>query len=491
MVVSRAAGRWALALTSAALLMSALDILVVTTALDHIRRDLGVGMGGLEWTLSAYNIVYAALMLAAAAFGERFGRRRMLTIGVFVFSAGSAICAAAPGIAVLVGGRILQGVGAAVIAPLALPLISAATPPGHRARAFGIQAGVTGLATLLGPVVGGTISDTLGWQWIFWINVPLGLALMPLVHFRITEQQQVSRRLDLPGVLLASLALLASSSGLTNAADHGWTHPLTLPPLAVGAAAAAGFVAWELRAAAPMLPIRLLRRTNVGTISVITLLHSVVVVGSVFIMAQFLQSGLQLTATQAGLGLLPWTGTMIFIAPLAGRYADRYGPRAILMSGLAAATAGYAALAGLAAAGESSYLAYMVPLVIVGIGNSAAFPAITALVDLTAPPGHLGASAGTNSATRELGAVLGVALITLAFTTAGGIHSTAIVLQGFSASMAVCAAASLLAIIAAATLTPRTQHLPRLTPSGDAAQPAARAGHTKPRSQTPPAQRKA
>lgn len=201
-----------------------------------------------------------------------------------------------------------------------------------------------------------------------------------------------------------------------------------------------------------MLPLRLLHRSGIDAITVATLLHSLVVVGAVFIMAQFLQSGLGLTATEAGLGLLPWTGTMIFIAPLAGRFADRIGARTILIIGLVSAAAGYGALAVLAAAGNSSYPAYLPPLFVIGIGNSAAFPALSALVDHTAPPGRIGAVAGINSATRELGAVRGVALIALAFASAGDTHSAPSMLHGFSAGMAVCAIAALLGVGAAATL---------------------------------------
>src|SRR3954465_8327705 len=248
---------WVLVLTSVASLMVALDALVVTTALSAIRLDLHASIEELEWTVNAYTLSFAVLMMTAAALGDRFGRRRWFVTGVALFTAASAACALAPGVGWLIAARAVQGAGAALVMPLALALLSAAYPPERRGAALGIFSGVTGLAVLGGPVVGGAITQGIAWQWIFWLNVPLGLVLAPLARTRLAESFGPAARIDVPGLALVTGAALGLVWGLVRGNASGWDSAEVVGALAAGAALLAAFVAWERRGAAPRLPARL------------------------------------------------------------------------------------------------------------------------------------------------------------------------------------------------------------------------------------------
>src|ERR1700728_2838974 len=240
---------WAFAVTSTALFMASLDNLVVTTALPSIRDHLHAGLEGLQWTVNAYTLTFAVLLLTGAALGERYGRRRVFSAGLALFTAGSAAAALAPGIGWLIGARAVQGVGAAMLIPLTLTLLSAAVPARRRGMALGIWGAVGGLAVALGPLVGGAVVEGASWQWIFWLNVPIGLAVLPFAMTRLTGSKGSATKLDLPGVLLASLGLFGIVLGLVRGNAHGWTGVTVLPPMVIGAALVAAFVAWELRTA--------------------------------------------------------------------------------------------------------------------------------------------------------------------------------------------------------------------------------------------------
>src|SRR5881409_2324813 len=244
---------WTFVITSVALFMVTLDNLVVTTALPVIRKDLNASIEGLEWTVNAYTLTFAVLLLTGAALGDRFGRRRMFSIGLAIFTLASAGAALAPSIDALVAFRALQGVGGAIITPLTLTFLSAAVPAEKRGVALGAWGGIGGLAVALGPLVGGAVVSGLSWQWIFWINVPLGLVLIPLALRRLDETHGPSARLDLPGVGLASAGLLGIVWGLVRGNGQGWTSPEIVVALTGGAIVLAAFVLWELRTDSPML----------------------------------------------------------------------------------------------------------------------------------------------------------------------------------------------------------------------------------------------
>src|SRR5436309_1185153 len=278
---------WTFVVTSVALFMAQLDNLVVTTALPVIRTDLHASLSSLEWTVNAYTLTFAVLLLTGATLGERFGRRRLLVIGLVVFTAGSAAAALAPSIEWLVAFRAVQGAGAAIVTPLTLTLLSAAVPVEKRGMALGIWGAVAGLAIATGPVVGGAVVQGWSWQTIFWLNVPLGLLLLPIARLRVTESRGAATKLDLPGVVLASVGLFGIVLGLVRANSLGWSSPLVLGSLIAGVALVGAFVAWETRARQPMLPIRLFASRGFSATNLASVLMFFGMFGSIFLLAQF------------------------------------------------------------------------------------------------------------------------------------------------------------------------------------------------------------
>src|ERR1700733_8193295 len=324
---------WAFVVTSTALFMASLDNLVVTTALPSIREHLHAGLEGLQWTVNAYTLTFAVLLLTGATLGERFGRRRLFTAGLAVFTAGSAAAALAPGIGWLVAARAVQGVGAAVLIPLTLTLLSAAVPPERRGLAPGAWGAIGGLAVAIGPLVGGAVVEGASWQWIFWLNVPIGVALLPIARAKLAESHGPATRLDLPGLTLASLGLLGIVLGVARGNDHGWTSATVLPPIVIGALLVAAFVAWEARAPEPMLPLHLFRSRGFTMTNTASLLMFFGMFGSIFLLAQFLQVVQHYSPLEAGLRMLPWTAMPVLIAPVAGALSDRIGGRPLLAAG--------------------------------------------------------------------------------------------------------------------------------------------------------------
>ena len=326
--------RWVLALTSVASLMVALDILVVTTALNTIRVDLDASAAALEWTVNAYSLSFAVLLMTASVLGDRVGHRRVFISGLAVFTAASAACALAPGISWLIVARVVQGAGAAMIMPLALALLAAAFPAPQRARALGVFSGVTGLAVLGGPLVGGAVTEGLAWQWIFWINVPIGVLTIPLVLRRIDKSVGVAARFDVPGLALVSGGALGLVWGLVRGNTAGWSSTEVIIALAAGTALLAAFVGWELRAREPMLPMRFFRAPafSAGNLAGFCLFGGVS--GAAFFVAQFLQFTLGYGPLAAGLRMLPWTATLFVTAPIAGTLVNRLGERPFIVGGL-------------------------------------------------------------------------------------------------------------------------------------------------------------
>jgi len=326
---------WTLALVSAVLFMVTLDNLVVTTALPRLRVDLGASLSGLEWVVNAYTLTFAVLLMTGAALGDRFGRRRMLTIGLTVFTAGSAAAALSSSATALIVARAVQGAGGAMVLPLTLTLLSEAFPAGRRGVALGIWSGVSGLGVALGPVIGGAVVSGLSWHWIFWLNVPIGIVVAPLALARLTESYGPNRRLDLPGVALASAGLFGVVYAVVRANALGWTNPTILGAAAVGALLLAGFVAWELKASAPMLPMRFFRSRAFSATNLVSLIMYFGMFGAIFLLAQYFQTAQGYSPLQAGLRTLPWTAMPIFVAPLAGLLSDRIGARPLMFLGLA------------------------------------------------------------------------------------------------------------------------------------------------------------
>jgi EmrB/QacA subfamily drug resistance transporter len=446
--------RWILVLAALAAFMTALDTLVVTTALSTIRRDLGASVAQLEWTVNAYNLSFAVVLMTAAALGDRFGRRRLFVAGIGLFVLASAACALAPSVGALIAARAVQGAGAATVTTLALALVSVAFAPERRGSALGIFFAVNGLAVAGGPLVGGAVTEGIAWQWIFWLNVPIGLVLIPLVLARIPESRGPDSRVDLLGLALVSSGVLGVVWALVRANTAGWASAEVLSALVGGLGLLAAFVGFELRARAPMLPLPFFRSRafSAGNAAIFFAVGSLFC--AVFFMSQFLQAGLGYGPLDAGLRLLPWTATLFFVAPVAGKLVDHFGERPFLVAGPLLQAIGMAWLALIADSGMS-YAPMVAPLMIAGVGISMSFPAAQNSVVGSVPPEAIGKAAGTNSTMRELGGVLGIALGVAAFAAAGSYASPGDFSDGFVSAMGVASGLSLLAALAGAALPAR------------------------------------
>jgi EmrB/QacA subfamily drug resistance transporter len=438
---------WVLALTSVAALMVALDALVVTTALSTIRANLDASIAELEWTVNAYTLSFAVLLMTGAALGDRFGRRRLFAVGLGLFSAASAACALAPDVGWLIAARVVQGAGAALVAPLALALLSAAFPPGRRAWALGIFSGVTGLAVLGGPVVGGAVTQGIAWQWIFWLNVPIGLVAIPLVRRRIEESHGPRTGLDVAGLALATGSALGLVWGLVRGNSAGWGSVEVLATLTAGALLAVAFVAWERRTREPMLPMRLFgsRAFSAGNTAVFFLTASLF--GAVFFMAQFLQTAQGHGPLDAGVRLLPWTATLFLVAPIAGARIERVGERPFVVVGLLLQAVGMGWIA-LTVAPDLPYAQLVPPLILAGAGVSMALPATQSAVVGSVAPQEVGKASGTFNTMRQLGGAFGIAILVAVFAGAGSYASAQAFSAGFGPALGLSAALSVLGAIA-------------------------------------------
>ncbi|MFJ4366087.1 MFS transporter [Streptomyces chartreusis] len=410
---------WALVITSVAGFMAALDNLVVTTALPSIREDLGGGLHDLEWTVSAYTLTFAVLLMFGAALGDRFGRRRLFLVGISIFTVASAAAALAPGIDSLIAARAVQGAGAAIMMPLTLTLLTAAVPAAKRGMAYGIWGAVNGLAIASGPLIGGSLTEHISWQWIFWLNVPLGIALLPLARLRLAESHGTGARLDIPGTLLASGGLFGIVYGLVRGPADGWTGRLVLTGLFAGGALLVGFVLYSTRAKNPMLPMRLFRSRAFSGINAASMLMFLGMFGSIFLLSQYMQGVLGYSPTEAGLRMLPWTGMPMLVAPIAGILADRIGGRPVVATGLFLQAAGLAYMASVVTV-DVSYAAQLPGLIISGVGMALFFAPASHLVMSSVRASEQGIASGANNALREVGGALGIAVMASIFSAQGG-----------------------------------------------------------------------
>jgi EmrB/QacA subfamily drug resistance transporter len=449
---------WTFAITSVALFMVSLDNLVVTTALPVIRADLGASLEQLEWTVNAYTLTFAVFLLTGAALGDRFGRRRMFALGLGVFTLGSVAAALAPSVEALNVARAVQGLGGAVVMPLTLTLLSAAVPPAKRGLALGAWGGVGGLAIAFGPLVGGAVVEGMAWQWIFWLNAPIGLLLVPLALRRLEESRGPAGRLDLPGVALASVGLFGIVWGLVRGNGQGWTSAEIIGSLTLGAVLVAAFVAWELRASAPMLPMRFFRSRTFALANGASFLMFFGMFGSIFLLAQFFVSIQGYSPLQSGLRILPWTIAPMFIAPVAGALSDRISPRLIVGTGLTlqAVALGWIGLVSTPAVAYSSLIA---PFVLAGVGMGLFFAPIANVVLSAVRPSEEGQASGANNALRELGGVFGVAVLAAVFSHVGGYGSAQAFSDGMNAAVLVGAGVVALGAIAAFAMPPRVRRL--------------------------------
>lgn len=441
---------WTLLLVSVGLFMVVLDNLVVNVALPSIKNDFGASVQSLEWTVNAYVLAYGVFLLTGAALGDRLGRRRMFVAGISLFTFASAASALAPSADLLIAARALQGVGAAIVTPLTLTLLASAYPPQKRGLALGVWSGISGVAVALGPLVGGAVIEVASWHWIFWINVPVGLALAPLAASRLSESYGPAAPLDLPGLGLASTGIFGIVFGLVRAQTEGWGSTDVLVALAAGVALLAAFVAWELRARAPMLPMRFFADRGFAVTNVVSLAMYFGMFGSIFFLSQFIQNVLGNSALEAGLKLLVWTGATMVVAPLAGVFSERIGSRPFMFGGLALQAIALGWLASEASV-DQSYLSMLAPFVLAGAGMALVFaPAASAVLNSVRTE-EAGKASGATTAIREIGGTLGIAVLATVFSSAGGYESPQAFVDGMVPALwvgtAVLAAGALVALL--------------------------------------------
>ena len=444
------------AITSLALFMTSLDNLVVTTALPVIRKSFNASLSELEWIVNAYTLTFAVLLLTGAALGDRFGRKRVFIIGLAIFTAGSAIAALSTEVTQLIIARAIQGVGGAIITPLSLTILSAAVPRERRALALGAWGGIAGLAIAIGPLVGGAIAEGLAWQWIFWLNVPIGLIAIPMAYARLNESYGPSGKLDLPGLALASVGLLAVVWGLIRANELGWTSPTIVGSFVVGAILLVGFVAWEARTAEPMLPLRLFRSRTFSAANIVSMLMYFGMFGSIFLLAQFFQVVQGYSPIQAGLRTLPWTIMPIFVAPTAGLLSSRTGTRPLIFIGMAMMSVALAWLS-VVTTPTVDYIVIVPAFIVAGIGMGLFFAPIANVVLSAVRREEEGKASGANNAIRELGGVFGVAVLASVFSANGSYATGQSFVDGLIPAMQIGAVVVGLGAVAALALGGRTR----------------------------------
>jgi len=443
--------KWTFAITAAALSMFSLDRQIVAIALPSIRVQFGAGLQTLEWTVSGYTLSFCVLLLPAAALGDRFGRRRMFTAGVAIFTAASAACALAPSAGALIAARVVQGAGGSLIIPLSLTILAAAAPEDRRGRILGSWGAVALAAASLGPVLGGALTEGLSWRWVFWLNVPVGVALVPLARRRLDETHGPRRPLDLAGIALSAGGLLALIWGLIEAGRLGWGSDRVVAALGVGIVTLSGFVAWERRFSSPMVPMRFFRSRPFAAAGAASLMAYLAFFGSFFLVAQLLQIGMGASPLDAGFELLVLSAAVVVTAPGAGVLCDRFGPRPLLIVSLILETVSLAWLGSLASPGVD-YLDIAPALALGGVAAAGLFAPIQAALLAAVTPQEQGQASGVAMVIRELGGVIGVAVLGTVFAAHGSTASAHDFLTGFRPALLTGAVAASFGVLAAASL---------------------------------------
>jgi EmrB/QacA subfamily drug resistance transporter len=464
-----------LILASIGAFVTSLDVVVVSTALPQLRIHLGANLSDLEWTINAYNLAFASLMLTGAALGDRFGRRKFYVIGLALFTASSVACATAGSAGALIAARAAEGAGAAIVLPLSLTLISEAFPPEKRGTAIGIWGGITGLGVATAPLLGGAIIQGIGWQWIFWINVPIGVVAAVAAAVMLTESRGPRPRLDLVGLPLIALGLLALVWAPVRAPAIGWGSGEVIGALIAGAVLIAAFVFWEGRAPMPMMPLEYFRRRSFSSAGAVAVLFSFALIGSVFWIAQMLQVGMGYSPLASGVRMLVFTMMPMIFAPLGGIGSDRFGTRPFMAGGLLLMAAGFGWL-GLIIRADISYRALVLPFIVAGIGISFVFPTLANASISSVPLADSGVAAGSNNTLRETGGLFGVAVLAAVFTANGSFASRATFMHGIKFAILVAAAAALAATIPALLGPSRAQ---ALASAGEATPPLAQPQSTR------------
>jgi len=468
---------WTLAAVAFGLFMIMLDNTIVNVALPSIQESLGLKISELEWIVTGYALTFGALMLTGGKLADLFGRRLIFVIGLAVFTASSLACGLAGSADVLIAARVVQGVGAALMNPATLSIITVTFPPRQRGTAIGIWAGVSALALAIGPLVGGIIVEQINWNWIFFINIPVGIVGIAAAFAFIDESRDTSheQRPDVPGLVTSSVGLFALTYALIEANTYGWTSTRILVAFAVAVVALVGFVLLELHQRLPMLDLSLFRNRTFAGANSVMLLVGLAMFGVFFYVSLYVQQVLGYSPTQAGASFLPWTMLIIVLAPQAGRLTDRIGPRPLVTGGMVVLAA---SLAWFAQLGESETFWGLLPgMLLGGIGMSAAMAPVTAAAMSSVPYDKAGVGSAVLNSMRQVGGSLGIALMGAIVAAsvpkpAVGRPDPADFVNGFHHALEVAAAIAILgAVIAATTLrkTPHPEPAPEATPFAEAA----------------------
>ena len=436
---------WVVGLTSTAYFMVVLDSVVVITALPRMQRDLHVSLSSLQWTLNAYGIAFAAGIITAAALGDRFGRRKVFTIGLALFTAASVACAAAPSLSALIVARTVQGLGGAVVLPLSLTILTEAFPIERRGMIVGIYGGLAGLAVAMGPIVGGAVTQSIDWHWIFWINVPIGLAAVLLSLRLLPESYGAQERLDLVGVGLISAGVVALVWALSRATQVGWSSAEVLATLVAGTVLVGIFIRWEGSVREPMVPLHLFKARDFAAGNLTTFLMSGAIFAGGLLVTEYFQLGRHYSPVGAGVRLLPFFATPMLVSPVAGALSDRLGRRAITVVGLSLLTAGFVWVAWHGSL-HTSWIELVIALLIAGVGISMALPTVPTAVLTAVAPHELGKASGINYMAQRFGAV---------FSAHGHLGTPAAVTAGFRPALWACAAFAALGVLAAVRMSGR------------------------------------
>jgi EmrB/QacA subfamily drug resistance transporter len=416
--------------------MVALDNLVVTFALPVIKTELGASLADLQWFVNAYVLSFAALLLTASSLGDRIGRLRVFVGGIGLFTLASAACALATEPIMLTAARAVQGLGAAAVMPLSLTLLAASVPENKRNVAIGIWSAISGLGVAVGPLVGGAVVNGLAWQWIFWVNVPVGLIAVPLAARVLSDSRGGAVKLDPLGLVLSSAGLLSLVWGIVHGGEDGWGSAGVLIPLLGGVALLVAFLAWERRAAAPMLPLRLFRSRGFTVANAVTFTFSVGLFGSVFLLAQFFQVVQGYDPLESAVRTMPWTMAPMVVAPLAGLLVDRVGARTLIVIGQSL-LAGALLWAGLMSTIDVSFGSLVVPFVLAGVGMGMTFAPMTTAVLASVRPESHGIASGTTNTLREVGIAMGVAVLASVFASFGNYGSPESFVDGLAPAVVV------------------------------------------------------
>ena len=454
---------WTLGALAFALFMIMLDNTVVNVALPSIQRDLGIGLSQLEWTVNAYALTFAVFMLTGGKLADFFGRKRIFLLGLVLFTLSSLLCGLASSGEMLIGARTAQGVGAALMLPATLSIISATFPPELRGMAIGIWAGVSAMALAIGPLIGGLITEHIDWSWIFIVNVPIGVLGLAVGWFVIRESRDTSadQRLDFPGLITSGVGLFALTFALIEANSYGWTDPVIIGLFALSAVALVAFVLLEMHQRSPMLDLSLFRSSTFAGSNVVALLVTLSMFGVFFFMSIYMQNILGYSATKTGAAFLPMTLLIILIAPIAGRSSDRIGSRALMTAGMLCLTASLVIFSRLGL--DSTFWDILPGLIVGGFGMGLVMTPMTAAALGSVPVEKSGVGSGVLNTFRQVGGALGIAVmgaIVASYVDLGaGRPNPADFIDGFQVALRVAAVFALIGAVVAVTTIRKHRHM--------------------------------